>query len=156
MSGHLIGVSWLSHLRPGALGHGEARPPPSASRPFMSRARRLILAQVVVSAIALAVIYATLLTPGDDNPLFGVEAPNEVAPGDQADGKRTAEKAEKKAPGDAAGDAGGGGEGNAATETLEPGTLSREVTPPAFDPDTPVATQYRDTLSQLRGRLNSG
>lgn len=129
----------------------------------MNRGRGLIFAQVVVSAIALAVVYVTLLRPDDGNPLFGVETPSEATPADPSPGnKRTANKGGGQGDGSAAN--GGGGTGG--SETLGPGALLDgalldaalldAASPPGFDPGAPPAFQYRNTLSQIRARLDAG
>jgi hypothetical protein len=108
--------------------------------------RKLLAAQVVASALALLVVYLTLLMPDNDGPLFGVKAPG--------DGAQRHAGAHQHAR---------GGKANRvhrraqARPVLVPsGPAGPAAVPIVQTPHAPSANQYTDTLSELRARIASG
>jgi hypothetical protein len=125
----------------------------------MTRGRTLIVVgQVVASALALALVYLTLLNPGDDSPLFGVEAPNDAFPTNPPQAGKPAADKEGGRQGDAGGGQGGAAPGGGAGGPIfEPGSsLAPDDSPLEVERNGPTVTQYRNTLTEIRQRLEAG
>ena len=106
--------------------------------------RRVLAAQVAASAVALLVVYLTLLTPSNEGPLYGVEAPtdggihhakaHEAHPQRSPDASRSGTTPVPAAP------------APGPPQPTEAGPVS----------NGPSEAQYSDTLSELQARLVSG
>jgi hypothetical protein len=116
----------------------------------VSHERKVIAAQVVASAVALLIVYLTLLTPDNDGPLFGVQAPGDGA-GLQKQHARADQKPKKKPGKNKKGDR---GRTFAAPAFVPPAPL----VPTGVIPETdgPEFDQYTDTLGQVRARVAAG
>ena len=98
----------------------------------MSARARLITAQIAIVSILVAIVYAIFLTPGDDGPLTGIEAPERQRPHVRVP---AAKPKPQRGP-----------EGGPPAPVIVP------PTPPAagISPPAPTQWQYGDSVAQLR------
>jgi hypothetical protein len=119
----------------------------------VSHERKVIAAQVVASAVALLIVYLTLLTPDNDGPLFGVQAP-----GDGAGLERQHARADQKP--DRRRGKGDRGPGTISAPVFVPAPLLPTGVTPESDvtpvSDGPEFDQYTDSLGQIRARVAAG
>lgn len=130
----------------------------------MTRERKLIAAQVVVSALALLVIYLTVLAPDGDGPLEGVQAPGDGIHREANGKKQAGAQGKKRGAGKGRRD---DRRGRAQGPGLRAGVTGPGLVDQAASPDDlaarqgprrdgPTADQYDDTLSRITARVASG
>jgi hypothetical protein len=135
------------------------------------RRTRLILAQSVITAVLLGVVAMTLLSPEDQNELFGVDVPEQriEPPGSERQGGDRGDGDDGGGDQDAAAEDDASGTTDSVTGAGVAGTGGAGLTAPGASPlapsdgwpgddggddEGPPGAQYDDTLARLRAAVD--